>query len=149
MVIGFRHVVQRAGLGAQRGDDGPLLCRRDGGGRGGGGTGGGGPAEAAPDATAGRLRRRTGPDPGPGPGTSRGSFASSCTWTGSVCASDRSAWARFSDVPSPTPNVTATAPNKIAASVTNVRAGRANGPASPSVTARGTAGTRPSSRCAR
>ncbi len=43
-----------------------------------------------------------------------------------------------SEIASPAPNVTATAPNTMAATVISVRAGRANGAASPSVTARGT-----------
>ena len=63
-------------------------------------------------------------------------------------ASERSVKARFRDVARPKPNVTAAAPNATAAAVTSVRAGRAKGAASPSVTVRGSALSRASARCA-
>jgi hypothetical protein len=47
------------------------------------------------------------------------------------------------------PNVTAAAPLAIAAQVTSVRPGRANGAAKPSVTGRGMLVSRASARCAR
>ena len=54
----------------------------------------------------------------------------------------------LSDAPRPTANVTATTPNTIAANVVAVLAGRANGPARPSVIGRGSSRIRLSSRCA-
>ena len=59
-----------------------------------------------------------------------------------------SAKARFSEVASPAPKVTAAAPNTIATIVTTVRVGRENGAVSPSVTARGRPLNRASDRCA-
>ena len=55
---------------------------------------------------------------------------------------------RLSEPPRPAASVTAVAPASTAARVTMVRAGRANGAASPIVTGRGSR-SRPSSRCAR
>ena len=55
---------------------------------------------------------------------------------------------RVSEPPRPAASVTAVAPASTAATVTTVRAGRANGCASPIVTGRGSR-SRPSSRCAR
>ncbi len=69
----------------------------------------------------------------PGPRVAEpGGVAHTCTGRDAYGVSD----ATLSSVPtSPTANVTAAAPNTTAATVTAVRAGRANGAASPSVTA--------------
>ena len=72
-------------------------------------------------------------------------FGYSCT--GSCAACDSPPTTRFSEVLRPTANVTAAAPSSTATSVIAVRAGRANGPASPIVTGRGSR-SRPNSRCA-
>jgi hypothetical protein len=62
---------------------------------------------------------------------------------------ETSAYARSSEVASPTPNVTVTPPNTTASKVTSVRRGRADGAARPRVTARGSVLSRASARCAR
>ena len=67
--------------------------------------------------------------------------------TGSVLSWLIPSTTSFSDEFSPSANVIADAPSNTAASVSSVRAGRANGAASPIVIGRGS-GTRPSSRCA-
>jgi hypothetical protein len=54
----------------------------------------------------------------------------------------------LSDVLRPAAKITAVTPNTIAASVTRVRAGCANGPARPMVTGLGSRRALPSSRCA-
>ena len=69
------------------------------------------------------------------------------TCTGWAAACDRPPTTRFSDAPRPTANVTVSAPSKMATRVTAVRAGRANGAASPIVTGRGS-GSRLRIRCA-
>ena len=83
-------------------------------------------------------RLRTTP-PGPVPATW------TCTCSVVVCESPVTT--RLRDVLRPTANVTVIAPSSTAASVTEVRAGRANGAASPIVIGRGSR-SRPSSRCA-
>ena len=57
--------------------------------------------------------------------------------TGTVPDRDWAAAARLSEACSPTAKMTAVAPNATAASVTRVRAGRANGAATPRPTGRG------------
>ena len=89
---------------------------------------------------------RTGPPPGlctmpPGP------TWPTWTWTCSVLTCESPVTTRLRDVLRPTAKVTVIAPSSTAASVSEVRAGRANGAASPMVTGRGT-GSRPSTRCA-
>src|ERR1700749_1681141 len=59
------------------------------------------------------------------------------TWTGTVAARDCASRALFSEECSPIAKITAVAPNAIAASVTAVRAGLANGAARPRPTGRG------------
>ena len=76
-----------------------------------------------------------------------GPFWDSCIWTGTVpewvwlCA------ARFSEEFSPNAKITAVAPNAIAARLTAVRPGRANGAARPRPAGRGRR-SRAASRCA-
>jgi hypothetical protein len=79
------------------------------------------------------------PPPGPPVGVN--------TCTGSALAWLRPSATRFSDALRPTANVTAVAPSSTAVNVIAVRAGRANGAASPIVTGRGSASL-PSTRCA-